>query len=376
MGKKASQQDAPLWDGLVRRSVDFECRAINEDERSIEVVASTDTLDSHGDIVEQTFDLKRYKKNPVVLWLHNSFGCFDGSDAEDFLPIGKAEGVKVEDGKLVAKIVFLAGTAEEEPLVDKIWRRVKQGVLRAVSIGFRPGKVTREENAETGKVTYRLAKNELYEISVVPIPSNPDAVAKALAFEHEQLRRLAASEEGAPERDGESNMDPKLLQEQLDKANAALAVANAEVGKVTTESKAAAEASEKRIKELEAQVTKLAADLTSEKAASTKLETDLAKANEAIKAANESVAKVELDALQGKKFAPAEREELDTLVKDIGLARVKSLLEKRADIALTQPVEVDGKPIENKNAPPPVEGADPSADLVKMADAAVAKPAA
>jgi HK97 family phage prohead protease len=307
MAIKNAPLGEPSWDGLLRRSLDFECRAINEEERSFEVIASTDTLDSHGDIVEQTFDLKRYKKNPVVLWLHNSFGWFDGSDAEDFLPIGKAEGVKIEDGKLVAKIVLLAGTAAEEPLVDKIWRRIQQGVLRAVSIGFRPGKVTREENADTGKVTYRLSKNELYEISVVPIPSNPDAVAKSIAFEREQLRRLAANET-AREREEESNMDPKELQAQLDKVKGELAVANANLEKAESAVKSETEKSAARVKELEDKVSGLelkCSELTTQCKQLTEQNAKYAAAEEANAKA---VAESEVDALVGKKIAPTARE--------------------------------------------------------------------
>lgn len=356
MGKKDSQPErTPRWDGIVRRSLDFECRAINAEERSFEVVASTDTLDAHGDIVEQTFDLKRYKKNPVVLWLHNNFGFLDGSTAEDFLPIGRAENVKLEDGQLVAKIVFVAGDAEQEPLVDKIWRRIEQRVLRAVSIGFRPGKVTREENADTGKVTYRLAKNELFEISVVPIPSNPDAVAKAaLELERQGLEDLVKQQDPgrtAAQKTAERGKDKSTMDEELKKALEAKALA------------------EKALADEQARAKKLEADLAAEKTLSTKLQTEL---DAATKRADEAEAKVvdaEIGKYVGKKIFPAEKDEMVDLAKSVGIDRVKSLIEKRPDITLTTPVEIDGKGLGALTSPPPVEGGanGASADLVKTA---------
>lgn len=305
------------WDGIIRRELAFEMRDINVEERSIEVVCSTDTLDSHGDIVEQTFDLKRYKKNPVVLWLHNSFGWFDGSDAEDYLPIGRAEGVKVEDGQLVAKIFFLSGNADEEPLVDKIWRRVQQRVLRAVSIGFRPGKVTREENADTGKVTYRLSKNELYEISVVPIPSNPDAVAKSIEFEHENLRRLAAND-SAPEREAQDNNPMAMTAEEqkaLTDAQAGKTVAETQLGEV----KAKNLAIEGELTAEKAKVTELTNKCSGLELKCGELGTQLknlsdadtarkAAEEEATKKADATAADVDVDAVVGKKIAPTARE--------------------------------------------------------------------
>lgn len=360
MAQPQQQNPAPCWDGVVRRQIDIDVRAVDQEKRFFDVVASTDTLDGHGDIVEQSFNLKRYKKNPVVLWQHNAFGMFDGARAEDFLPVGRAEDVKVEGGKLTARIHIVQGDGPDS-LAEKLWRRVQQGILRAVSIGFRPGKVTTEENKQTGKTTLRLADNELFEISVVAIPSNPDAVAKSLAAEREELCRIAAktAAEADPKPKEKHQMDAELLQKQLDAAKVEIGVAKTQL----------TEASDK-IKALET-------SLTTEKATSAKLEKDLGVAQESLKAASISLTKSALDALQGVKFAPSEREELDSLAKDIGLDRVQKLLSKRADIVLTQPVVgADGKPIgETKGAPPPAAPAAGSAgdELLKSVNAELSK---
>src|SRR5690606_22508471 len=160
---------------------------LNEDERSFEVVASTEDLDSHGDVIRQFWDLKRYEKNPVILWNHNihesSRWSFGGSvKPEDLLPIGKGENARVEGNQLRMKVVLLKGTPEQEPFIDKLWRRVQQGVQRAVSVGFRPGQVTRVLKADGSTDHFELGSperpNELRELSLVPMGSNPEAVAK------------------------------------------------------------------------------------------------------------------------------------------------------------------------------------------------------
>lgn len=328
MANPQRQEPASNWDGVLRRSLDCSVKAFDEEGRWVDVIASTDTLDGHGDIVEQTFDLKRYKKNPVVLFLHNQFGCFDGSRPEDFLPIGRGDNVKVAGGQLEARIHFASEKAN--PLAERIFHQFKEGSLNAVSIGFRPGKVTRTENADTGKVTYRLANNELFEISVVPIPSNPDAVAKALhAAEREQLSRMAANAatEADPQPKANKKMDPELLQKQLDQAKVDLGVAK----KALADEQASTETLKKQLGDLQTKN----AELTTERDAA------VARAEKAEKAR----AKTELDALQGKKFLPAEREDIDNDVKDLGIDRVLKSLSKRADLpALQQIVKDDTNP--------------------------------
>lgn len=147
-------------------------KAADVEQRSIDVVASTDALDSYNERVAQDWNLERYKKNPVVLWNHNR-GAMFASNPEMAMPIGTAENVRIENGALQATLKFV--TAEANPIAERVWQGLKQGSLRAVSVGFR----SNDERAETrdGKEVWVLSQNELHEISVVPIPANPEAVA-------------------------------------------------------------------------------------------------------------------------------------------------------------------------------------------------------
>lgn len=132
--------------------------------RSVDVVASTDAIDSMGEIVEQSWDLKRFKANPVVLWAH----------ASREPPIGKASAVAVRDGKLQCRITFASEKAN--PRAEQAWNLIQEGMLGAVSVGFRPRSVRKERRDD--REVYVLADNELYELSVTPVPANAEALMR------------------------------------------------------------------------------------------------------------------------------------------------------------------------------------------------------
>jgi HK97 family phage prohead protease len=170
--------------------------AVGGGTRSFDVIASTDDVDLEGEVLVQDWDLRRFTKNPVVLYFHNIVGMF-GGEPEDTLPVGFATNVAIEEGKLVATINFVDEKAN--PMAEMCFQGFSQGSLRAVSVGFRP----KQGSVETrnGQDVYVLRGNELLEISVCPVPCNPNAVtvedrAKALdalkAFVKSPLSTTAA----------------------------------------------------------------------------------------------------------------------------------------------------------------------------------------
>lgn len=189
------------------RTKDFAVRAVNGASRSARFVASSETVDSYGEIVEQSWVLDRFKTNPVVLYNHMRFG----SD----LPIGTAE-VEMVRGQLECVITFASEKAN--PMAERCWALVQENVLRAVSVGFRPRTVRTE--VRDGEDVIVLAQNELYEISVTPIGANPDALSKAKALDLEAARALAARGAGplapaAPSPSSQPAANTKTRDEQL-----------------------------------------------------------------------------------------------------------------------------------------------------------------
>ena len=103
-------------------------RAVDDKARTIEFVASNETVDRYGDIIRVAgWELANYKKDPVFLWAHRS------GDP----PIGKTIRVFKEKDPpaLINKVQF--ADKDTYPFADTIFKLYKGGYLRAVSVGFR-----------------------------------------------------------------------------------------------------------------------------------------------------------------------------------------------------------------------------------------------
>lgn len=139
---------------------DVEVKAVGENE--IEIVGSTDTRDRMDEVISMDgWDLKNWKKNPVILAGHDYTAP----------AIGRGK-VKKSDGKLMFKVEF----PEEGvyPLADIYRKLYKGGFMKASSVGFLP---TEWSNGNGEKEPYRTyTKQELLELSLVAVPANPDAV--------------------------------------------------------------------------------------------------------------------------------------------------------------------------------------------------------
>lgn len=201
-------------------------KAIAAIGEGMEFVLSDETRDRYGDvIVAAGWDLRWFKKNPVALFGHSSG-----------FPIGRWEDVRVEGTKLVGRLRF----AEEgtSPRIDELRRLVEQGILRAVSVGFRPieDEAIDPKNPWDGR---RYLKSELLETSLVSVPANPAALAiakgmqisddtLAIAFGEDALggdgiRRRGSSGEHAkstPVRKGRTTM--KTISQRVEDAQEAL----------------------------------------------------------------------------------------------------------------------------------------------------------
>lgn len=122
-------------------------------------VASTANIVRDGGVIEvDAWDTTNYERNPVFLWSHEY----------ERLPIGRAA-VKVEDGQLVADVIF----DRADPFAAEVERKYRAGFLNAVSVGWD----TLEEKAPEGAEKWRVAKADLLDLSAVAVPSDPAALA-------------------------------------------------------------------------------------------------------------------------------------------------------------------------------------------------------
>jgi hypothetical protein len=142
---------------------------INDSNRSAVFILSTGALDRDGETVDpHGGDFEDYRKNPVVIFNHNTDDLPIGISAE---PDGKLAIWEGEhDGKpaLFGRAYFSSANPKGQLVFDM----VKEGTLRGCSISFMPlGEPT--VNAVGGK---HYSKWKLLEWSVCPVGSNPDAI--------------------------------------------------------------------------------------------------------------------------------------------------------------------------------------------------------
>lgn len=144
-------------------------KSVDEKNRTVKFCFSDDQEDRHGEIVDQkSWKIKNFLKNPLILWGHQSW------DPENVL--GTAESLELDvDGKSYVTARF--DDAETNPRADMVFRQLIKGTLRCVSAGF----INHDYDYDEATNRSVLKENELLEISVVPIPANPRAIALSLA---------------------------------------------------------------------------------------------------------------------------------------------------------------------------------------------------
>lgn len=131
------------------------------DDGSFTAIASTNSVDRHGEVVDNNgWDLKAFKKNPVILWAH------DHSEPA----IGTAKKVWVDGTGKKAKLMIQPILHDLTDKAKAIKALVDQGIIKTLSVGFRPLE-------SPDGITF--TQNELLEVSMVNVPANADAMMMA-----------------------------------------------------------------------------------------------------------------------------------------------------------------------------------------------------
>ncbi len=152
---------------------------VNQQDRSFEHVISSETVDSHGSILKLSgWDLNRYKANPVVFFGHDSRS----------LPVGQSQRVWRDRGtKTLMSRTQFAGEDENHSLAETMFKLATASpkpFLRGWSVGFMPRKWHERDDIDEDEKSklwdpYVYTEHELWEYSLVPLPSNTDAITAA-----------------------------------------------------------------------------------------------------------------------------------------------------------------------------------------------------
>ncbi|MBQ9255004.1 MAG: HK97 family phage prohead protease [Bacteroidales bacterium] len=137
-----------------------------------EVVISSSRLNSYGfRVLTEGIDTEQYKKNPILLWMHNR--PFRGT-TDEVLPLGRIENLRVEGDKLIGTPVF----DESDSFAVQIKNKWEKGILKMVSAGLDVIELSEaDEDVVIGQTRKTVKRSKLVEVSIVDIGANDDALA-------------------------------------------------------------------------------------------------------------------------------------------------------------------------------------------------------
>lgn len=133
--------------------------------RIVRFIGTKESEDRTGDVIEaEGWQLDNFVKNPVFLWNHDpSLG-----------PIGRVKQIIREGTSLLFDVEF--APPEVSDLADRMFKLIKSGFLKAVSVGFIPKEFDFIRNSQEDITGIRFTKTELLELSAVSIPAHQDAL--------------------------------------------------------------------------------------------------------------------------------------------------------------------------------------------------------
>lgn len=164
---EGDKENNKMSEKMLIKALEFVVKQDDADDRTLEFVGSTEKWDRDDEIIlASAWMLDSYRQNPVVLFAHDHYSP----------AIGKTTSVSVnKDGELRFKVKF--AEPEVYGFADTIYKLYKGGYMSAVSVGLLPLEWTYGKTAEE---PYRvITKAELFEISMVAVGANPDALVSS-----------------------------------------------------------------------------------------------------------------------------------------------------------------------------------------------------
>ncbi len=154
-------------DNAIRKILTTQVKTVEGKERVLDFIGTTELPDRDGEVIKaDAWQVERYIKNPVVQWAHRY----------DEPPIGKTLSI-TQNAKHETIFEVEFATKDTYEFADTIFKLCKGGFLSATSVGFIP--IESQPGKKEGDPKRTFLKVELLEISIVPVPTNPDALVTA-----------------------------------------------------------------------------------------------------------------------------------------------------------------------------------------------------
>jgi len=165
--RAAAKRKLPVEGGVFRLATDDSVPVANA-QRTRRFCFSDQSVDRMGDtIAADGWETEDFDANPVALWAHDSSSP----------PIGRASNLAVEGKRFMGDIEF--APPETYAFAETIYQLLCGRFLRAVSVGFLPLEYSFVDADPDRRWGIDFKRQTLLEISVCPVPANPNALSEA-----------------------------------------------------------------------------------------------------------------------------------------------------------------------------------------------------
>ena len=152
----------------------FEPSTVNTEKRTVDLVWTTGARVLRGFWEQYWEELSLDPKHVRMERLNNGAPLLNTHDRYSLGSVlGVVESAKLEAKRGIATVRF--PKAEDDPAADAIFRKVVDGIIRNVSVGYQIHKMEKVESEKGKAPVYRAVDWEPHEISIVPIGADAGA---------------------------------------------------------------------------------------------------------------------------------------------------------------------------------------------------------
>lgn len=208
----------------------FAPKSVDEDNRTVELVWTTGARVLRGYYERFFEELSLDPKHVRLERLNNGAPFLADHDGYSVArTLGVVESARLEKGRGVAVVRF--AKAEDDPEADKVFRKIKDGIIQNVSVGYRIHKLEKVEESSGEIPVYRATDWEPFEISAVAMGADDGAGFRSAA-DPKETNRCEFITRGLPHEESR----------KMEKTEQELAAEKAAAEKRAAEIKAATEA--------------------------------------------------------------------------------------------------------------------------------------
>lgn len=196
--ERLSNQDA----SALRLRAEFSPKSVNTEKRTVDLTWTTGAKVLRSDWDGRFFEELSLDPKHVRLDRLNNGAPFlpnhDGDDVREVLGVIERGSANLIGNRGVATVRF--ATAETDPDADKVFRKIQEGILQNVSVGYRVHKMQKVEGGDEKIPTYRAVDWEPFEVSAVAMGADDDAGFRSFKQEQhtmteEEIKAAQAAEE-------------------------------------------------------------------------------------------------------------------------------------------------------------------------------------